>query len=290
MRVVIPQTNKWAGRLGVAKVLEALAPVPLGERRIRMDFEGCHFMSAEATAILAGTKLIRDQEGLATEIDLDTLDQKVRRVLEKSKFLSLFGQECFLPCGNSLPICALTKFSIESIIQYVDGQIMHRHEMPKMTPDLAKEIRKAFFELFGNVFHHSSSAIGGIVCGQVYPVSKEIQIVLYDMGMGIARRVRSSVSTIKTDHEAISWALQRGTSTLANHCEPRGLGLYLLREFLRVNEGAFIIYANKAAIEEVKGRRAFSTLRHDLRGTLIDMRIKVRDDVKYALSRERETS
>ena len=62
--------------------------------------------------------------------------------------------------------------------------------------------------------------------------------------------------------------------------------MYLLQQFLRVNQGELRIYANQGIAEEVKGSHTYSSLPYNLNGTLIDIRIKVRDDVKYILSSE----
>lgn len=286
MRIVIPQINIWAKRRGVSAVLEVLAPVFSKQKRVVFDFSLCHFISAEAVAILAITKLLRDQEHLHTEIDPATLDPPVKRFLGKSRFLYLFGHDPIPWTDNSLPILVQIKLSKQEILEYIDKEILQRYEMPEMSELLQKQIRRAFFELFGNVFYHSQSPVGGVLCGQVYPNSKKIQIVVSDAGMGIARRVRCAVSEIESDPDAIQWALKRGTSTLSNQNESRGLGLFLLRQFLRVNEGELSIYANNGFVEEISGHRTCGELKCELKGTLIDIRIRVRNDIKYILSSE----
>jgi anti-sigma regulatory factor (Ser/Thr protein kinase) len=285
--VEIPQINMHARDIGMKNILEVLAPVFQERGPVIFRFNYCHFISAEGVAILAGTKLMRDSKGLLTQIDMDTIDDSVKRLLGKSQFLKLFGHAlCPSGAGNTLPIYKQSRLSKDGILNYIDLEIMKRHEMPEMSDDLRKEIRRAFFEVFGNVFYHSRSSIGGLVCGQVYPNSKEIQIVFYDAGVGIATRVREVEFSIRSDVEAIEWALKRGTSTLSNSSESRGLGLYLLRQFLRVNEGEFHIYANQGAVIEISGNPNYVILPCSLNGTLIDMRIRVRNDVKYSFSYE----
>ena len=108
--------------------------------------------------------------------------------------------------------------------------------------------------------------------------------MFYDAGIGVARCVRSVQTELPTDSSAIEWALEKGTSTLLSADEPRGLGLYLLREFIRANGGEFHIYANHGVVAEKGGKRERGKLRHPLFGTLIDMRIKIRSDVKYSFT------
>lgn len=285
LRVLIPRIDKWAKCEGVSSMIEALESALHSEESVTFDFSQCHFISAEAVAILAGMKLLRDEMTLETKIDTDTLEPLVKRVLGKSRFLSLFGHDVLPWTDNSLPIFRQTKLSVSDTLNYINTEIL-RPEMPEMSSGLQKQIKLAFFELFGNVFHHSESAIGGVACGQVYPKDREIQIVLHDTGIGIARRVRSAVTGTNSDADAIQWALQRGTSTLSNHEESRGLGLFLLRQFLALNGGEFRIYANQGFVEEISGSRNCGDLDYKLKGTLIDMRVRVRKDIKYILSSE----
>jgi len=284
--VNIPQIDIYSKVDGVKAILEKLSPFFQEQEEIILDFRNCHFISAEGIALIAGMKLIRDERGFITSINMDTIDAPVKLILGKSKFLELFGFKEEMYTGNTLPLYSQRRLCKEDVFNYIDSEILNRAEMPEMSNSLRKEIRRAFFEIFGNIFYHSESPIGGLVCGQVYPNSKEIQIVFYDGGIGIGKRVRKFEQSISSDIAAIEWALKRGTSTSSNLGESRGLGLYLLCQFLRVNEGELYIYANKGAIIERGGVRTPSILPSNLIGTLIDMRIKVRNDVKYTFAYE----
>lgn len=285
MRVKIPQINIWERVQGIEKILEIFQFPFQKQKMITFCFDNCRFISSEAIAILAGIKSLRDNLGLVTNVDMDTINYRVRNFLNNSRFLKMFDLKNFRSSRTSLPINVQRKFQKDEILQYIDKEIMERSEMPEMSEDLKKEIRKAFFEIFGNVFSHSESKIGGLVCGQVYPNEKEIQIVFYDTGIGIAKRVKNIYPELQ-DKDAIKWALMRGTSTSSNFKESRGLGLYLIWQFLKVNGGEIRIYANTGYFEEIKGNKEFGSLAHALNGTLIDLRIKVRDDVKYGFNYE----
>lgn len=272
----------------IARLMKILTPARQEEQLVTLDFSHCHFISAEAIAILAGIKLLRDYYGFQTNVDINTLDDNVKIVLKKSKLLEMFGHRGGRYTGNSLPIFVADRETHQSykdsIIEYINQEIMERSEMPDMSFTLHKEIRKAFFELFNNIFNHSESPIGGLVCGQVYPKKKEIQIVFHDTGVGLAKRVRDNIPSVNSDSKAIMWALRKGTSTLSNNNEARGLGLYLLYKFIDVNQGELRICANKGIVNN----RIASFNQYALDGTLIDVRIKVSDDDIYVLSSEKE--
>ena len=104
----------------------------------------------------------------------------------------------------------------------------------------------------------------------------------------MVQRVQSHGHARGSPVDAIQWAVERGNSTWRGD-EPPGLGLYLLREFIKVNGGVFRIYANNGCYSEVNGSRSGYLLRTGLPGTLIDLRLQVRDDVTYTLTSAKNT-
>lgn len=294
MRIYVPQINERSKTLKPWNNFLAIINPAFSEKKlICLDFSKCHFISAEGAAVLSGIKFIRDKRGYKTKIDNDTVNEPVRIVLERWGFLGLFestssGPKTVIPIGTTIPIYKQEKLEVGDIVNYIDQNILDRTEMPKMSESLRKEIRRAFFEVFGNIFTHSNSVIGGLVCGQVFPNDKKIQIVFYDTGIGIAKNVCKLESFLGSDEKAIEWALRRGTSTLASESVSRGLGLYLLRKFLEVNEGDFRIYSNLGSVKEIAGKQHLQKLEYPIEGTLIDLRINIRNDIKYILTSEVE--
>lgn len=294
MRIYIPQINERSKTLKPwNNFLATINPAFKEKKLVCFDFSRCHFISAEGTAVLSGLKFMRDKKGYKTKIDLNTVVESVKIVLGRWGFLGLFesrssGGKSVSLIGTTIPIYRQEKLVIEETVDYIDQNILNRTEMPNMSEVLRKEIRKAFFEVFGNIFTHSNSLIGGLVCGQVFPNDKKIQIVFYDTGIGIAKNVAKIESSISSDEKAIEWALRRGTSTLSSESVSRGLGLYLIRMFLKVNEGDFRIYANQGSVKEIAGEQQLQKLEYPIEGTLIDLRINIRNDIKYILASEIE--
>jgi hypothetical protein len=287
MRITVPGVSLSTRGLGVQNLLSKINPAWLYEGRVDLDFSNCNFLAAEAVSILAGLVLFRMGKGQATFVLQDSLATDVRKNLWKMGFLDLFGVGACSYTSNSLPLYHRDTEDAEALIEYIDRELMSREEMPTMSKALQKEIRRSFVEIFGNVFYHSHSPIGGLVCGQIYPKGKEIQFTFYDAGIGIGAKVRSCVPTVRNDADAICWALERGTSTLAlAEGHPRGLGLYLLRKFLKVNDGTLQVYANKGYFREQSGRTTSSEIGTFLSGTLIDLRIRIKGGVSYKFSDE----
>lgn len=287
MKIEIPTESLGGRSANVNELLFVTQAAWSYEGMIELDFSGCTFLSAEAVVILAGLVYLRREMQFATTILMDTMTPGVKTNLHKMGFLQLFGVQQFTSSSNSLPLFHQTTYEPDALIEYFDRELMSRSEMPAMSKTLAKEIRRSLVEIFGNVFYHSASLIGGLVCGQIYPKIKEIQLTFFDTGIGISRKVRSCVPSIGHDTQAICWALERGTSTLAKSTgHPRGLGLYLVREFLKVNEGELQMCSNAGYFSEKSGQGKSSSIDLPLNGTLIDLRIKIRGGVRYKFIEE----
>ena len=185
-----PQLNSWDKEEGVRRIFDIIHPILFETKDVIFCFNNCFFLSAEAIAILVGIKLHREKNGLDTSLDIDSIKTRIKEVLIKSRCLEFFGRKPPRWNDNSFPIFVKESLEKEDIANYIEDEIFGRDAIPKMTKGLKKEIEKAIFEIFGNVFYHSESEIGGLVCGQVYPRKKEIQIVFYDTGIGIATCVR----------------------------------------------------------------------------------------------------
>ena len=287
IRVSIPRVNMWDVRGGVQRILAATHKYTNSREPLVFDLKECSFLSAEATALLASRLVSRQMKGLETQLDLAAVPRGVLRNLSRMGLLELCGASGrWVPRGSSLPLLITKQLDRERILQYIDTELMGRQQMPTMTERLQRSIRQAFFEVIGNVFYHSTSPVGAIVCGQIYPKAEEIQVTFLDRGIGVAAKVCSCIDGIRDEREAIEWALQRGTSTLSTGTQSRGLGLYLLRDFIRANEGQFRIYANGAYVEETPGARNRGYMEPTLKGTLVDLRINIRPDVSYGFIEE----
>ena len=87
---------------------------------------------------------------------------------------------------------------------------------------------------------------------------------------------------MRCDADCIEWAMERGNSTLS--IPDCGLGLYLLREFLRMNRGAFQIVAGNGYFGNMDETSDIKhTLRNSIDGTVVNIRIDVSDNKLYKL-------
>jgi len=155
--------------------------------------------------------------------------------------------------------------------------------MPIMDRALNVEVNRGLCELFENAFAHADSASGCIAIGQLYPNKQEVQICVCDAGIGIPERVRLAGYRFPRQSEAIAWSLENGTTTRAHDGPPGGLGLFLLRNFVRVNGGTVRIIANRGYYSCSSGSPILTTLPCALPGTLLQFKFRLLRNVVYQL-------
>ena len=123
---------------------------------------------------------------------------------------------------------------------------------------LQNAIAGSVWEIYTNAFEHAQSPIGVFSCGQHYPRRKELQLTVADFGVGIPSTVRLFFSNDQRAHSlsaanCLKWAFQPGTTTKPNGTS-RGMGLDLLKEFVKINKGKLEIFSHEgyALIDETQ--------------------------------------
>ena len=110
------------------------------------------------------------------------------------------------------------------------------------------------WEIYSNAFEHSNTDIGVFSCGQYYRNQNDLVLSVTDFGKGIPRNVRSFLRHKDVDEaqilklsgaDCLKWAFKPGSTTCTGDV-PRGLGLDLLKEFVRLNQGKLEVYSNNA--------------------------------------------
>jgi anti-sigma regulatory factor (Ser/Thr protein kinase) len=284
VRITLPVLDLRSERWGWTAFLSALSPYWLNATDVLLDFGRCDFLSADGSAVLAAFALRRRSWGGATQLDLETVRPDLRKQLGRWKLTELFGLSNFRWTDNAIPLFHQTQLDSKELLRYFCTHLQSGQNMPSMSENLAREVRRSLFELFQNIFSHAQSPCGGWVIGQYYPVVKQFQFCVCDCGIGIVDRVRGARKVCGSPGDAISWALKRGTTTRSAAQGPGGLGLYLLTEFVKLNGGSLRILANDAYYSAGGGSPDIQTLPIGYPGTLLQIRLKVRDDVHYTFA------
>lgn len=124
-----------------------------------------------------------------------------------------------------------------------------------LKPEQVKPIRYMMSELTRNVFEHSESKIGAILCAQYYKKSNTIRLGIVDTGVGIKSTISAAYST-KNDLEAILLALTPGvtgtTRRIGGTEQNMGAGLFFIKSIAKVNRDFFVIYSGESIYKLLK--------------------------------------
>ena len=152
--------------------------------------------------------------------------------------------------GRFIPISQIRNSSEQT--RFITEMVPLLH----LPPSQAEPIKYIIAELTRNVFEHSQSKQGAIICAQYYHDSNTIKIGIADTGVGIKHTISSAYPIVKTDLEAITYALIPGitgkTSRLGGTSENVGAGLFFIKSIAKVNRDFFIIYSGSALYKLLK--------------------------------------
>lgn len=274
-------------REGFVKLFDAAANI-IESDVSRVDFSRCRFLPPPAVAILAGAVLLARRKR-RVQLLTSTMDSDVGRVLSQNGFLALLEETGSRPKSNAIPIRTDTRADADSFIHYLRDEWLERGWPVKLSARLQDEIISRVIEGYVNAFDHAASPVGTVTVGQYFPNLRKLQISLVDFGIGIPTSVRHHFAEPEAAripaYNAMKWAFQRGTSTKSGDLG-RGLGLDLLREFIKANDGRLEVYSNEGYVEIKQGLDVFQNWPGDFRGTLLNIEIQC-DERAYVLSDER---
>ncbi len=169
---------------------------------------------------------------------------------------------------------------------YISAQLLGHDNFPKMSELLKKKINKSILELYNNAHTHGKCQ-HIYTCGEYFEKNQILKFTIADMGVTIRKNVNDffkSGSSLDGD-KTIEWAVQKGNTTKSGDI-PGGLGLSLIRAFIKLNEGAIQIISSNGLWEEKKGLTSSTNLKSRFLGTIITMEFNLSDTKLYILNSE----
>ena len=275
--------NLQSGFESIAELSEVTRE--LQSTSIVLDFKNCYFFEANMAApLFAAVAKLHNKSNV---VSIANLPSKVGRILRKNQFLEHFGFENLpdtyqttIPFRIFKPNAGL-QFNVY-LSSNLDGK-----GMPAMSSELSKRFRQNVFEIFLNSVIHSQSELGIFTCGQYFPQKQRLDFTIVDGGIGIPESVRE-YNRINDPVRAIKWALIKGhTTKKGNH--PGGLGLSLIREFIRRNNGKIQIVSSLGYCEINENGNSYEIMRYAFPGTCINIEVNTSDARRYVLSSELRT-
>ncbi len=261
--------------------------VGLTQDGVVFDFTGCNFLRPNAVAFLGGIARLANSRNFPVVFNWSTARQQILINLCQCGFAESFGHNSPGWKGHSIPYREDRVSDANAVSDYLSEQWIGRGWL-HISPDLRDAIVGNVWEIYANSFEHSDSKVGVFSCGQHFRHMNELVLSVVDFGAGIPNNVRNYLSSDPRARQlkasaCMGWAFQRGNST-SKVGVARGLGLDLMKEFLRVNDGSLEIYSNDGyAIVDRNGER-FQDLDTGFHGTAVKIKLKC-DERLYLLGK-----
>lgn len=249
-----------------------------------LDFSRCGFFDANMAAPLY-VVIARLRDDL-NDVTIHNMQAATERILKKNQFLTVFNMGVLSDTNQTtLPFKIFKRQAGEQFNDYLDTYMRGRG-IPSMSDALTKRFRQSLFEIFLNAAIHSDSELGIFVCGQFFPQLHRLDFTIADAGVGIRENVRRYTGRKRMSScAAIEWALTEGNTTKTGN-QPGGLGLKLIKDFIRMNEGKLQIVSRFGYYEFSSRGDSLNKMDHDFPGTCVNIEINTQDTSSYCLKSE----
>lgn len=253
---------------------------------VDLDFSCCDFFEANMAAPLY-TIVARLVDRL-NEISILNMPDNVRNILRKNKFMTVFDDFILADTYNTILPFKIFKLNTENQFNdYLEAH-MKGKGIPKMSKKLAKQFYRNLFEIFSNSSIHSESRPGIFVCGQFFPRKQRVDFSISDAGVGIHENVQRYTGKKMNSCEAIEWAIADGNTTKTGS-QPGGLGLRLLKDFIRINKGKLQLVSGDGYYEFSTTGESFLVMSNYFPGTCVNVEINTSGSMDYYLEFESTT-
>lgn len=248
---------------------------------IEIDMTNVHWFDADMCAALGAILYYTGCNG--NTFQLTNIHADIERILSKNGFLSNYGRMRVPDTwGTTIPYQRFDVKDDRYFARYVETGLIHRPEMPAMSPELLKKFRESVFEIFSNSVIHSQTRLGIFSCGQYFPKRHRLDFSVADLGIGIRANVKRNARLDLPAEEAIVWATQ-GRNTTRRGKIPGGLGLKLLGEFINLNGGRLQIVSDAGYWKLEKGHTFAARLAHQFPGTVVSIEIDTSNTQSHVL-------
>jgi hypothetical protein len=270
------------------RFLAKTGPVFSEVHDVHFDFSECTFLHPSALTVLGGLARMVESRGGRVSFDWRTCRHDVLLSLRRSQFAAAFdASEANVAPAESkhtIPYREQRELDAEGTVSYLSDRWLGRGWL-----DVSEPLREAIVgrvcEIYINAFDHGKSSIGVMACGRHYQSKRLISLSVADFGIGIPDNVRGFLKRpLLSDAEAMEWAFRRGTTTRPLSA-PRGMGLDLLKEFVRVNAGRLEVLSGSGYARVSASGEVFEAADVAFPGTMVSIHLAC-DGARYVLASE----
>ncbi len=249
------------------------------EGEVLVDFSLCQRFDANLAAVLGALLLWMSQQGIKVYVSRPA-HVGVRRTLTRNHFLRAFDVET--QNEDKENFIGYRQFGAneqDEFKEYVESELINKRRFPKHTETAGKKIMESIYEIYVNAISHSECAVVHS-CGEFLSgnTSSSLDMTIVNCGVTIADKVNQYMRARNLPEldscKCIEWAMEEGNTTKN---VPGGLGLSLIKDFIRLNDGVLQIVSADALYEYRSGVVVMHTLGNNFPGTIVNMEFNPND-------------
>jgi len=251
---------------------------------ITLDFQANTWFDANLLPVIYAIVEFGRGKGI-TSLYLNQPDCKLHRLLIRNGF----AKYCFglshqpLQQETAIPFKTFRATDTYGFSAYMDAELLRY--FPDMDFSIKRAISTYIQELFGNAqIHGICSHV--YTCGQYYFQNHKMDFTIVNLGKTISDNVVEFLLELNVELPTnnIAWAVEPNHSTKRNYSG--GIGLTLMRDFIRFNRGKFQIVSGNE-FWELNGKTEYTrNFEMPFPGTIINIEIDQNDKNIYRDARQ----
>ena len=253
-----------------------------------IDFSNCIYFDANLAAALGA--ILEELKSSGHRFNLRMSHKgSIFKTLARNGFLKIWLPEAISKeKENFIRYYRFPSDSANAFKQYIDEWLIKKQKFPKHTELAGNKIQESIYEIYANAVGHGKTEYV-YSCGEYNTDFHTLDMTIVDCGKTIPFNVNNHLSNIGypplESADALKWAIKRGNTTKTI---PGGLGLYILTEFIKLNEGSLQIVSGDAFLEYQNGTIMADKLNNIFPGTIVIMKFNFDFYYKYLLVTELE--
>ncbi|KYG71762.1 hypothetical protein EV198_1976 [Roseivirga ehrenbergii] len=250
--------------------------------KYKLDFQNVEWLEANLCAVLGA--IIETNKAQGSDFEFINLnDRYIENTLRNNGFLNYIKQAHATPSKthSGIPFRTFDLKDEEELEEYIYKYVLLAREVPNMSAGAKRKIFRSIFEVYQNSVMHSG-ANQVFVCGQFYKFKGRMALTMVEVGHTFKHNVTSHKPEYRSYDgvKSIEWAVKSGNTTKPNN-ETGGLGLDLIRSFLKLNNGKLQIRSADGYWEEKKGVKFVSSCSSNFEGSIVNIEFNLRDTNEY---------
>jgi hypothetical protein len=256
--------------------------------QVVLDFSRNTWFEANLCAVLGA--IINQANANFNQISVESLRFKQLDIFSRNHFLAAFGGQKIKDHFDTTIKYRRNKLSDDKLIkEFLDRELINKPDFPKLSIAAKSEIIRSIFEIYSNaVIHGDCTEV--FSCGQFYPRKNppQINFTIVDVGRTIKTNVSEFLQKSITGIDAIEWALEENNTTKPKERNiPGGLGLKIICDFARLNNGKVQIVSGNGCWQITRGKENSSIMEYPFPGTLVNLEFNLDDQSFYYLNNEK---